>query len=129
MRRPLTRPALWAALCCAALFAWSTATAAPAPLPRPPREQIRQHHASLVGTWTLYWHGAKGTVMLAADGGYTCRWCGLDFVGHWKFCDGCVVITESYRPHDENSWHVYSVKLEPDRSSGRPAPVRLERAR
>jgi len=77
----------------------------------------------------LYWHGAKGTVVLSADGGYSCRWCGLDFVGHWKLRNGSVVITESYRPADENSWHTYTVRLSPDDPSGRPAPVRLERLR
>ena len=130
MRRPPTWPARWAALCCAALLALANspgADAAPAPFARalPQSEQLRR--GNLAGTWTLHWHGSRGSVTLTADGRYSCRWCGLNFTGSWKVYEGQLWITESYRPTDSNSWHAYSVSLEP--ASGRPAPIRLERVR
>ena len=132
MRRPVKRPARWAALCRAALLALAFAaplTAAPAPIPRAPREAARTQRANLVGTWTLYWHGAKGTVTLEADGGYRCLWCGMEFVGNWKLCDGRVTITESYRPSDSNSWHTFTIELGLSTSDARAAAIRLERPR
>jgi hypothetical protein len=106
----------------------TAAQAAPAPLPRCPHKQNRLQHGQLVGIWTLHWHGAKGAVTLSPDGGYRCKWCGLEFVGTWKLSEGRVVIRESYRPSDAQSWHTYSVMLGPG-PSGRPAAIRLERAR
>jgi hypothetical protein len=104
-------------------------TAAPAPLPRAAKEGGRLHRTSYAGTWTLYWHGARGTVTLTDDGGYRCLWCGMEFVGRWRSSDGGITITESYRPSDSGSWHTFTIQLRPHPTADQPAAVRLERAR
>ena len=129
MRRPLRRPALWAALCCAALFASvpASADAAPAPFRKTARpDGLRP--GTVAGNWVLYWHGSRGSVTLACDGSYTCKWCGLQFVGTWRLGEGRLWITETYRPSDKRSWHTFSVALS-DAGAGQPSPIRLERSR
>lgn len=114
MRQTFHQPPIWAALICAALLALAWVQfifAAPAPFSRDQGD--RWHRPRLVGTWVLHWQGSRGIATFSPDGGYHCRWHGVEFVGKWNVAGGRIWIKESCRPGVKDSWHTFSVPLTP----------------
>lgn len=111
--------------------------------PVPYKYQPKTDHPDVfVGAWRMNWGGvnADGQAVFHKQGGYTCAWYGLSYIGFWSFKDDVLSVTEAVTPRDGDmpTWITWQAVVERGKRAGymrcngtpfmlRPATTKPER--